>query len=149
VLVDRQPAVTPSTKAAFAALSWRVEYAEMDVFEWLERSRTETHDVTLATLFLHHFADADLHKLFGLAAGQTRLFLACEPRRSRAALVATRLLRVIGCNYVTRHDARVSVKAGFNNTDLSALWPAGNRWRLEERGAGPFTHFFRAQSMRG
>jgi len=32
VLVDRQPAVTPSTKAAFAALSWRVEYAEMDVF---------------------------------------------------------------------------------------------------------------------
>jgi hypothetical protein len=147
VLVDREPAVSPKTKAQFDALEWRVEYAQMDVFEWLEQSRPQPADVTLVTLFLHHFKDHDLRRLLRSAAAQTRLFVACEPRRSAPALGATRLLRLIGCNDVTRHDARVSVRAGFTGRELSAAWPDGAAWKLEERRAGPFTHYFVAQKV--
>ena len=145
VLVDRQPAVTAATRNAFASLGWPVEFAEMDVFEWLERSTAASTDVTLATLFLHHFVDRDLQTLLHRIAAHTRVFVACEPRRSGLALAATRLLPVIGCNHVTRHDARISVRAGFSGRELSRLWPSGELWQLQERQAGPFTHCFLAQ----
>jgi hypothetical protein len=145
VLVDRQAVVSSETTAAFASLSWPVEFAQMDAFEWLERSRPASTDVTLTTLFLHHFVEHDLRRLLQLVAAQTRLFIACEPRRSRPALAGTKLLRLIGCNQVTRHDARVSVRAGFTDRELSALWPIDARWRLVERQAGPFTHCFFAE----
>jgi hypothetical protein len=48
---------------------------------------------------------------------------------------------VLGCNAVTRHDAVVSVRAGFAGKELSAAWPPG-AWQLEERVAWPFTHLF-------
>jgi ubiquinone/menaquinone biosynthesis C-methylase UbiE len=83
VLVDRQPVVSPATTAAFASLSWPIEFAQMDVFEWLERSRPASTDVTLTTLFLHHFVEQDLGRLLQRVAAQTRLFIACEPRRSQ------------------------------------------------------------------
>lgn len=44
-----------------------------------------------------------------------------------------------------RHDARTSVRADFTEDDLSALWPAGDGWRLKERRAGLFSHRFVAQ----
>lgn len=147
VLVDRQAAVAPATTAAFASLSWPIEFAHMDVFEWLERSSPESADVTMATLFLHHFADGDLRTLLRRVAAQTRVFVACEPRRSGGALAGTRLLRLIGCNDVTRHDARVSVRAGFTDHELSALWGGGGGWKLEERQAGLFTHCFLAERI--
>jgi hypothetical protein len=145
VLVDRQALVTAETVAAFASLSWPVEFAQMDVFEWLERARPASIDLTLTTLFLHHFVEHDLRGLLQRIATQTRVFLACEPRRSKSALGGTRLLRLIGCNQVTRHDARVSVRAGFTDRELSALWPLDACWRLVERQAGPFTHCFFAE----
>ncbi len=55
-----------------------------------------------------------------------------------------RLLPLIGCNRVTRHDAAVSVQAGFTGAELTALWPAG--WRITESAAGLFTHSFIATS---
>jgi len=57
----------------------------------------------------------------------------------------SRLLRLIGCNRVTRHDAPISVRAGFTGQELSQLWPAGQGWLLEERPAGWFSHLFIAQ----
>jgi len=51
---------------------------------------------------------------------------------------------LMGCNAVTRHDARVSVRAGFRDDELSRLWPSGG-WTLEERGAPPFSHLFVAR----
>jgi hypothetical protein len=55
------------------------------------------------------------------------------------------LLWAIGCNSVTRHDALVSVRAGFSGDELSALWPDKKNWQLTERRAGPFSHLFIAQ----
>jgi hypothetical protein len=147
VLVDRQPLLSSRTKSEFEALSWSVESVDMDVFDWLQRPHPEQNDVILANLFLHHFREDDLQRLLRHAARQTGLFLACEPRRARFALGAAALLPLIGCNDVTRHDARISVRAGFVENELSDLWPSDNGWRLMERQAGWFSHCFLAQRI--
>jgi hypothetical protein len=55
------------------------------------------------------------------------------------------MLIAIGCNDVSRHDAVVSVRAGFSDRELSELWPADRRWSLHEHAALPFTHCFAAR----
>jgi Methyltransferase domain len=147
LLVDRQHLLSPRTQAEFEALSWHVESVQMDVFDWLKCAdgRGERSDVVLASLFLHHFAQGDLRTLFAHAARQTGFFMACEPSRDTVSLRAAELLWFIGCGDVARHDARISVKAGFAGNELSALWPAAAGWRLTERSAGPFSHCFVAQ----
>lgn len=141
-LLDRQSLVTERTMSGFAALGWRVQTQECDVFAWLTKSN-ERFDLIYANLFLHHFQDDELGVLLRLISQRTSRFAACEPRRSPRALQATRLLWLIGCNQVTRNDARISVKAGFLGNELSALWPDG--WTLTERPAGLFSHLFCAQ----
>jgi hypothetical protein len=145
VLVDRRPSVSTATQDAFKAAGWELDMCESDVFEWLCRPHAEIADVTLANLFLHHFHDGELATLLNLAAQQTRRFVACEPRRSRTALAGASLLRVIGCNDVTLHDADISVRAGFRDRELSALWPPDAGWQLTERRAGFFSHKFIAR----
>jgi len=75
-------------------------------------------------------------------AQRARMFIACEPRRSGLSLVGSRLLGLIGCNDVSRHDAVVSVRAGFDGKELSALWSARRAWKLQERANGVFSHCF-------
>jgi SAM-dependent methyltransferase len=142
VLVDRRPSLSDATRDGFAAAGWEVDTCESDVFEWLCRPHAETADVTVANLFLHHFHEGELATLLTLAAQQTRWFIACEPRRSRTGLVGVSLLRLIGCNDVTIHDAGISVRAGFLDRELSTLWPTDGEWQLTERRRGPFTHTF-------
>ncbi len=62
--------------------------------------------------------------------------------------MGSRLLVLIGCSAVTRHDARVSVEAGFRDRELSACWPAREDFRLLEVGAGAFSHAFVARRGR-
>jgi hypothetical protein len=115
-----------------------------DVFAWLEQPFPAV-DMMIANLFLHHFSDELLKALLRLAAARTNLFIACEPRRSPFALTASRLLSLIRCNVITRHDAVVSVRAGFVGRELSARWPADNQWQLSEQSAGWFSHCFIAK----
>ena len=144
-LVDQQDLVTSATRDALASLAWHLDTVKADVFQWLADRRPGAADVTLANLFLHHFEEPRLSTLLREASKQTRLFAACEPRRTRGALAAASLMRFIGCNGVTVHDARISVRAGFRDRELSALWPGGYDWALEERQAGRFTHAFVAR----
>jgi hypothetical protein len=143
-LIDRQDLVSEETRRAFTALGWSVESVASDVFDWMEQP-SPAIDVVAANLFLHHFPHATLAELLRLAAAKTNLFLACEPRRSPVAWTGCRLLRLLGCNGVTRHDAAASVRAGFAGRELSALWPADHRWQLREQPAGLFSHCFTAQ----
>jgi hypothetical protein len=53
-------------------------------------------------------------------------------------------LPLIGCNGVTRHDADVSVRAGFRARELTDLWPAAGDWHLREAPCGLFSHNFLA-----
>jgi len=138
VLVDRQQLVEPRTLAGFAALGWRAEAVAADAIEWLARS-CAPFDLIVANLFLHHFERAALRELLARVAACTQRFVACEPRRSLLALGASHLLGLIGCNAVTRHDAAVSVRAGFGGTELAAAWPADG-WRLREFDAFAFSH---------
>jgi hypothetical protein len=52
---------------------------------------------------------------------------------------------MIGCNGVTRHDAIVSIRAGFAEKELSGLWPKNEHWALQERSANFSSHLFVAQ----
>jgi hypothetical protein len=143
-IVDRQALVTPATREALAARSWAAEPVQADVFEWLSAARGMA-DITLANLFLHHFKDGPLTTLLAETARQTKMFVACEPHRSAMALTAASLMGAIGCNSVTVHDARISVRAGFREHELSALWPVDAGWVLQEGKAGRFTHGFVAR----
>jgi hypothetical protein len=145
VLVDRQNIVSGATQQGFEALGWRLEIVTADIFNWLAKPAGEPADAMFANLFLHHFPERQLAALLGLAAERTRMFAACEPRRSRLPLAFSRLVRLAGCNAVTRHDAVLSVRAGFEGQELSALWPGGKEWRLQERSARLFSHAFLAE----
>lgn len=145
VLVDRQNLVSSKTKEKFQHLGWRVEIISSDVFNWL--ATCEPADCMMANLFLHHFEDEKLSALLRLAANKTNVFLTCEPRRSSKGILGTKLLGLIGCNDVTRHDAAVSVRAGFCAREISKHWPLNEKWRIEEGNNNLFSHKFVAARL--
>jgi SAM-dependent methyltransferase len=135
-LVDQQRIVAPETQRAFAEAGASVDVAQADVFEWLECPGPRV-DAVMANLFLHHFEDKPLARMLSLIAERTRVFVACETRRSAMTLAGARMLGAIGCNDVTRHDAAASIRAGFRDGEISALWPAGP-WSVREETRGLF-----------
>ena len=143
VLVDRLKIISPETVQKLKQLGWRAEIVCADIFEWL--SDCEPVDCVMANLFLHHFEAEKLALLLCQVSSKSRLFLACEPRRSALALAGARLLWLLGCNAVTRHDALVSVRAGFQGAEISELWPQEKVGEIEENDAGVFSHRFMAK----
>jgi hypothetical protein len=144
VFVDRQPVVVDETIGRYGRLGYTANVETADVFDWLAAGEPR-FDGIVANLFLHHFEAPRLRELFAFASRRTTLFVACEPRRARMPLAGSRMLGLIGCNDVTRHDAHVSVRAGFHGDELSRLWPESAEWSCEERKAGLFSHLFLAK----
>jgi len=144
MLVDRTPSIAPSTLAAIAETGWQAETVAADAEDWC-CSRVGRADIVVANLFLHHFDDVALSRLLHAVAARAVIFAASETRRGAVALAGSRLLGLIGCNDVTRHDAVVSVRAGFAGGELSALWPRVG-WSLREGPAGWSSHLFVARS---
>jgi hypothetical protein len=148
-LLDRQDIVSAATRDGFAALGWKAQTQSADVLDYLERlagaGPGAGADIITANLFLHHFPPEPLARLLDLAARATRLFMACEPRRTQFALRSSRLLWAIGCNDVSLHDSIVSVRAGFSGNELSAAWPRSDHWELHEDAARLFAHRFVAR----
>jgi 2-polyprenyl-3-methyl-5-hydroxy-6-metoxy-1,4-benzoquinol methylase len=142
-LLDQRAIVSRAARDEFAALQWHAEPVAGDVFDTL--AGPGRFDVIVAKLFMHHFEGARLTRLLRLIAERTPLAVACEPRRDMVALVAGALTGLIGCNAVTRHDAVASVRAGFRDAELSAIWPDRENWRLDEWMASPFSHGFLAR----
>jgi hypothetical protein len=138
-ILDREPCVGTGALESLRSLRWNAQVVRSDVFEWLNARTTPRFDAIVANLFLHHFDDAALEDMLAAIAARTRCFVAFEPRRSRMALAGARLLGLVGCNDVTRHDAVVSVRAGFLDGELTRLWTAPG-WRLVEERSGPFGH---------
>jgi len=147
LLVDRQDAADARVMTALSARGFRPRQVSADGLEWLRSQPAEAGTWVLANLFLHHFTPGRLNELLNAIAAKAELFCACEPRRGWGPLAASRMLGLIGANAVTRHDAAVSVRAGFQGGELSALWPADSRWRLREHCAGVFSHLFLAQRL--
>lgn len=143
-LLDLQKNVSNETLAAFNALGWHADAVVADVFDWPE----PFGGVVVANLFLHHFENERLAELLQNISERATLFVALEPRRASWPLFCSRLLWAIGCNAVTRHDAVVSVRAGFSGNELSALWPDKTGWQLIEQSAGLFSHLFIARRLK-
>lgn len=144
VLLDRQDIVPPARRAAFERLGWRASTVTADVFAWTAAAGEERFDAIAANLFLHHFTDGDLARLFAGLAPLAPVFVTTEPRRAAFPLTASRMLWAIGANDVTRHDAPASVRAGFGGRELTALWPADGGALTSEGRKGFFTHAFAA-----
>ncbi len=146
-LLDRQDTVSAQTLAAYRRCGWQAALLQADVCDALPRAAVGC-DLVVACLFLHHFDDAALATLLGTLAAHARVVVAFEPRRSAVGLLGSRLVGVLGANAVTREDAVLSVRAGFRDAELTALWRAGARdtgTSLHEAAAGPFGHVFIAR----
>ena len=147
LLLDRQALTNLPALQRFSEFKCRAVAERADVHEWLYKAPDGSCDLMIANLFLHHFGEDRLMVLLRSAARVTTMFLALEPRRNRLSLIFSKLLWVIGCNSVTRHDAAVSVRAGFRGQELSRSWPSAG-WHLQERAAGCFSHLFVAVKSR-
>jgi len=145
ILVDQSMVVSHATRQDYARIGCDLETVTADVLDWLTQATLPETSCVVANLFLHHFAEPQLRQILMRAASKCALFIACEPRRSRLALVGSHLIGLIGCNNVTRHDAVISVHAGFTGKELSALWPREPSWSLTEHSAPPFSHCFTAR----
>jgi len=141
-LLDRQNIVSAETQQCFRAIGWLVKTVAADAFDFLQRDNPAIVDVITTNLFLHHFPQIELARLLALTAQRTDVLVACEPRRAPLALAASHLVWAIGCNGVSRHDAVVSVRAGFNDGEISASWPEPGDWELHEGPKMLFTHCF-------
>jgi hypothetical protein len=142
-LLDQQKNISAKTRRAFAEAGWRAETVVSDVFDWVPADNAK--HVVVANLFLHHFEDERLAGLLDQISRHAKLFIAIEPHRFAWPSLVGKLLWFIGCNDVTRHDAVVSIRAGFAGRELSALWPDRAGWELTERRAGLFSHLFIAR----
>jgi hypothetical protein len=145
ILLDRQKSIMPKVIEDFSASGWQAEPIVADVFACPPMA--EPVAAIVANLFLHHFEEDALARLLGIISRQTNLFIAVEPWRFARPALCGHLLRVIGCNAVTLHDAVVSIRAGFQNGEISALWPDKTRWHLIERRAGFFSYLFIARRI--
>jgi len=85
--------------------------------------------IVIGSLIFHQFSDEELAGI-GARCRETRVILASEPARWRRAQVFVRLVGpLVGANYVTAHDAQISIKAGFIGNDLPrALTLDAARW---------------------
>jgi hypothetical protein len=144
-LLDRRNVIAADAALGFREMGWEVDVVTRDVFDWCEGTGPELNVVVVANLFLHHFEGHGLESLLRGIARRSSFFVALEPRRSLLSLAFSRLVGLIGCNAVTRHDAPVSVRAGFSGRELSCLWPGTGRWLLRESPAGSFSHLFVAR----
>jgi hypothetical protein len=148
ILLDMAPVVAPTTLAAYQELGWKATPLRMNLRDWILQAPRENVDLIVANLFLHHFSEEELRVFFAAFAKTTGAFLSCDPRRWGPALFATELLWFIACNDVTRHDARTSVRAGFRDRELTALWPRQSGFALHEYPAGYAAHLFLAEKSR-
>jgi len=144
-LLDRVDLISPETRAGFGKLGWHAAAAVSDVLDWAQNA-SQSFDLIVANLFLHHFNTAQLRGLLESIAARSAGFFACEPRRSRLALLGSHLIGAIGANAVTRADSVASVRAGFAGAEIGDLWSSGaGRWTVQEYPAGLFSHCFHAR----
>jgi len=77
------------------------------------------YNVIFGNLIFHQFEDDDLARVGAALQSHAHTIVACEPTRSRLSQIAYRLAGpILGVNYVSLHDAHVSIDAGFVGDEL-------------------------------
>lgn len=145
--VDKAGCLSAHVKRELEELGWKVTEFHQDVFRWGE-NLSASYDLCFASLFLHHFEEDQLKFLFNHISQKINHFICVEPRRNQFGLFGAAGLRLLKCDPITLHDAKISVQAGFHHQELSAIWSQSDvsKWNLEEHPAGLFSHFFSASS---
>jgi hypothetical protein len=142
-LLDRQHIVNSETVESYRRHGWEVTTVCEDALIWARQSAHQHYDLTVATLFLHHFKDSELRELLRGVISRSRAFIAIEPRREMLAKVGSRLIGLLGTNAVTREDAVKSVDAGFTGAEITAAWSVSDKtWWTREFRVLPFSHGF-------
>jgi hypothetical protein len=101
-----RPAAWPTERA------WHV--ADLRTFE-----SYAGYAAVVGNLIFHQFSTEHLADLGEKLRRHARVVLACEPERQRFSQVLFRTLGpLLGANYVSLHDARVSIAAGFRTDEL-------------------------------
>ena len=100
----------------------------------------DDYPIVIGNLFFHHFDGAGLAQLGAHLNEHARVIIASDPLRVRRTTTLCSLLcPLIRAHPVTRHDARVSIAAGFRHDELPQLLqldPAIWRWRTQETWLG-------------
>jgi hypothetical protein len=79
----------------------------------------DDYGAVIGNMIFHQFSAADLVALGARLRKNTRVILACEPARQRQfQLLFAAISPVIRANHVSRHDAHVSIAAGFLGQEL-------------------------------
>jgi len=76
------------------------------------------YDAVVANFLFHQFERPALARIGERLRSGPRVVLASELARRRRHLLQLRAARLLGINHVTRHDAAVSVEAGFLGREL-------------------------------
>jgi len=139
-LLDRQNTIDSESLHGIRALGWRAGVIRAEALDWMAHEQRGFWDVIVANLFIHHFAAAEVSRLFERIAARTDAFLCCEPRRSRFALACSHLVGLLMMGPVTRADAVLSVRAGFRDNELGSCWPVEEDWTVREYSAGLYSH---------
>ena len=94
------------------AQAWHV--SDLRSFEGYPR-----YPAIIGNLIFHQFSDDELAALGKKISAHTRVILANEPARRRASQILYRVFAILsGANHVSRHDAHVSIGAGFRGHEL-------------------------------
>lgn len=102
----------------------------------------DTASVVIGNLILHHFDGATLRALGAAIVPHARVLVFSEPTRKRRNQWIWNLAAPLcGANYVTRHDGRVSIAAGFLGDELPhalGLDPAVWQWSVAHTWQGAY-----------
>lgn len=99
----------------------------------LEMKELDVSEIVIGNFILHQFEDAQLAKLGVLLNARARLLIFNETSRSQAAIYLARMTGwLFRMHAVTKHDAEVSVRAGFRGEELpQKLGLTTGEWRWE------------------
>ena len=145
IFIDRIHCLSSRVGETLQSAGWRYEVKIGNAESLLLEMEPSPDRIVIANLFLHHFEEDDLRSLLESVSSRASAFICIEPRRSRFSLGSSRLIGALGCNRVTRHDAVVSVRAGFRGREISLLWPESKDWMTIEKPVGLFSHLFYAR----
>jgi hypothetical protein len=77
------------------------------------------YGVIFGNMIFHQFTEHELAHLGAALRPTARMILACEPtRRSRSRVLYRAVAPLLGANYVSLHDADVSITSGFVGDEL-------------------------------
>ncbi|MCF3651463.1 hypothetical protein [Synoicihabitans lomoniglobus] len=108
----------------------------------LRYDRWVDYDLIAANFFLHHFTAPQLAQLGAIWNHTARVIVACEPWRAPGFRSGFALLcAAMRAHAVSRHDGRVSICAGFRQTELpgflgldSQIW----QWEIVHHPLGTY-----------